>query len=145
MREGFGGIAYRRARVAQAIALLLTLFVLAFSAIGRSRAAGNGTYSNDTYGNGTYNGTYDGNGTYNGTYDGNGTYSPEDADGEAAGNKKGESSGSKTSDETQQEKPKKQLAAEQYALGVLLAGAIAIGMMIAVFFYYAKHNGGTQE
>ena len=37
-------------------------------------------------------------------------------------------------------KPKKQLAAEQYALGVILAGGIAIGMMIALFFYYTKQN-----
>ena len=37
-------------------------------------------------------------------------------------------------------KPKKQLAAEQYALGVILAGGIALGMMVALFFYYTKQN-----
>lgn len=111
----------------------------------------NGTFGNSTYGNGTYgNGTV-GNGTYgNGTTidgtSGNGTISQEDPAGKTDGSgKAGDASATKAAEEPQQEKSKKQLAAENYALGVLLAGAIAIGMMIAVFFYYAKNNNSSQD
>ena len=33
---------------------------------------------------------------------------------------------------------KKHLAAEQYALGVILAGSITIGILIVMYFYWSK-------
>ena len=160
MREGFGRNSYRLAKAARIIALLLAFYAVGFSCVSRCRAAalpvheggpsftayydngtfGNGTAGNDTAGNGTY-----GNGTINGTT-GNGTISQEDPVGKTdSSGKAGDASVTKAAEEPQQEKPKKQLAAENFALGVLLAGGIAIGMMIAVFFYYAKNNNSSQD
>lgn len=39
----------------------------------------------------------------------------------------------------------KTLAAERYALGVILAGAISIGMLIVLFRYWTRRSGGRKE
>ena len=39
----------------------------------------------------------------------------------------------------------KTIAAEKYALGVILAGAISIGILIVLFRYWSRRSGGRRE
>ena len=111
MREGYGGIAYGIRKAARALVLLFA-FVLLFSMSRQQAQAAN-------------------------IYYGNGTITAADLAGE---DEDAEASPTEAPEATPTPKPKKQMAAEQYALGVILAGGIAIGMMVAVFFYYTKQN-----
>jgi hypothetical protein len=39
----------------------------------------------------------------------------------------------------------KTIAAEKYALGVILASAISIGILIVLFRYWSRRSGGRRE
>ena len=49
-----------------------------------------------------------------------------------------------TGEPTRREKLKT-IAAEKYALGVILAGCISIGILIVLFRYWTKRSGGHKE
>mgnify|MGYP003369567637 CR=1 FL=1 len=121
MREGFGRIAYCLSRAARAMALLLALVLVVLLCSERCLAAVPSARAEY----------------------GNGTIEPEDIIPEE--DPQSVTKAATPGPEEPTQKPKKQLAAEQYALGVILAGGIAIGMMIALFFYYTKQNNGHQE
>ena len=113
MREVHGGIAYGIRKAARALVLLFA-FVLLFSLSRQNAQAANILY-------------------------GNGTISVSDISGDTEDETEG-AAPTEAPEPTPVPKPKKQMAAEQYALGVILAGGIAIGMMVAVFFYYTRQN-----
>ena len=121
MREGFGRIAYCLSRAARAMALLLALVLVVLLCSERCLAAVPSARAE--YGNGTRKRE---------------TSTPGE-------DPRSGTRAAPPGPEEPTQKPKKQLAAEQYALGVILAGGIAIGMMIALFFYYTKQNNGHQE
>ena len=77
--------------------------------------------------------------------DGNGTFLPDNFTITDSNETEANVTPTEAVEPTPTPKPKKQLAAEQYALGVILAGGIAIGMMVALFFYYTKQNNGGQD
>lgn len=129
MREGFGRFAYCLRGAARVVALVLAFCLIAVFCTGRSKADAETVrgraaeiVSRDLI--------VPGNNTS--------VEEPEPAKEKEA----------KPTEEPEAEptpKPNKQLTAEQFALGVILAGGIAIGMMIALFFYYMKQNSGHKE
>lgn len=124
MREGFGRTAYCLTRAAKAITILLAFAFFAVLCAERCLAAP------IDGGAGKTQVAFESNNT---------TYVDEltPAITEEAEDKTVAADGAEP---TPSPKPKKQLAAEQYALGVILAGGIALGMMVALFFYYTKQN-----
>lgn len=124
MREGFGRTAYRHRKAAKAMAVLFAFAFFAVLCSSRCKAApvdAAAGMRNETV-------LRDSNNT---------TYIEELTPTQAAD---GSTAEGENAEPTPTPKPKKQLAAEQYALGVILAGGIALGMMVALFFYYTKQN-----